>query len=149
MSGVREKAGTGNREQGTGERVNGERDRSRDLSREDGGNYSRTSESVHMEPQSAGFITAARSSLMRCLLTAVLTLSSSVLMAQATPTAESHVIVALPDKVTWSPAPNALPPGAKLAVLEGNPFEAGPYTMRLSMPGGYGFLPTLTRGWST
>jgi len=62
-------------------------------------------------------------------------------MAQAAPTPGSHVIVVTPDKVTWSPAPNALPPGAKLAVLEGNPFETGPYTMRLSMPGGYRIPP--------
>ena len=78
---------------------------------------------------------------MRWLLTTVLSLSSGVVMAQAAPTAGSHVIVVTPDKVTWSPAPNALPPGAKLAVLEGNPFEAGPYTMRLSMPGGYRIPP--------
>jgi len=78
---------------------------------------------------------------MRWLLTAALSVSSGVVMAQAAPTAGSHVIVVTPDKVAWSPAPNALPAGARLAVLEGNPFEAGPYTMRLSMPGGYRIPP--------
>jgi mannose-6-phosphate isomerase-like protein (cupin superfamily) len=78
---------------------------------------------------------------MRWLFTAALSLSTSVVMAQATPPAGSHVIVAQPEKITWSPAPNALPSGAKLAVLEGNPFEAGPYTMRLQMPGGYRIPP--------
>ena len=78
---------------------------------------------------------------MRWLLTAALSLCSSVALAQAAPPAGSHVIVALPDKVTWNPVPNALPSGAKLAVLEGNPFEAGPYTMRLMMPAGYRIPP--------
>ncbi len=42
-----------------------------------------------------------------------------------------------PGDIKWVAAPNALPAGAKLAVLEGNPFNPGLYTMRLSMPAGY------------
>ena len=41
----------------------------------------------------------------------------------------------------WMDAPNALPAGAKLAVLEGNPFAEGLYTMRLKMPEGYKIPP--------
>jgi mannose-6-phosphate isomerase-like protein (cupin superfamily) len=79
---------------------------------------------------------------MRCLLIAVLTLTSSAALAQGTPTAEgTHAIVALPDQVTWSPAPPALPPGAKVAILEGNPGEPGPFTMRLLLPDRYRIPP--------
>jgi quercetin dioxygenase-like cupin family protein len=46
-----------------------------------------------------------------------------------------------PDAIQWMDVPNALPPGAKLAVLEGNPFGEGMYTMRLSMPAGYRIPP--------
>lgn len=48
-----------------------------------------------------------------------------------------------PSDVTlkWMDAPNALPAGAKLAVLEGNPFAEGLYTMRLWMPDGYKLPP--------
>ncbi|HVT02738.1 MAG TPA: cupin domain-containing protein [Thermoanaerobaculia bacterium] len=46
-----------------------------------------------------------------------------------------------PGDIKWMDAPNALPPGAKLAVLEGNPFEPGLYTMRLQMPAGYRIPP--------
>ena len=46
-----------------------------------------------------------------------------------------------PGEIKWVDAPSALPPGAKLAVLEGNPFEKGPYTMRLKMPDGYKIPP--------
>lgn len=37
----------------------------------------------------------------------------------------------------WGPAPDAMPKGAKLAVLMGNPGESGPFVVRLSMPAGY------------
>jgi quercetin dioxygenase-like cupin family protein len=46
-----------------------------------------------------------------------------------------------PGDIKWMNAPNALPAGAKLAVLEGNPFNPGLYTMRLSMPAGYKIPP--------
>lgn len=46
-----------------------------------------------------------------------------------------------PDKIQWMQAPNALPAGAKLAVLEGDPFKHELYTMRLSMPDGYRIPP--------
>jgi hypothetical protein len=55
--------------------------------------------------------------------------------------AQAKAIVALPDKMTWGPAPTSLPAGAKLSVLEGDPMKAGPYTMRLSMPDGYRIPP--------
>ena len=79
---------------------------------------------------------------MRILLAPLFCLSASVALAQGTPTTEkTHVIVALPDQLTWGPAPAVLPPGAKLAVLEGDPTVAGPYTMRLQMPDGYRIPP--------
>lgn len=43
--------------------------------------------------------------------------------------------------LNWGPAPAVLPAGAKLAVLEGNPMQSGPYTMRLEMPDGYKIPP--------
>src|SRR5712692_1141374 len=46
-----------------------------------------------------------------------------------------------PGDIKWGDAPNALPAGAKLAVLEGDPFKAGLYTMRLKMPTGYQIPP--------
>src|SRR5215467_11842553 len=46
---------------------------------------------------------------------------------------EHHVVVPV-DKVQWNPAPPILPPGAQLAVLEGNPGAKGPIVMRLKFP---------------
>jgi hypothetical protein len=47
-----------------------------------------------------------------------------------------------PDQVKWGPVPAFIPPGAQLAVLEGDPMAAsGDYTIRLKMPDGYKIPP--------
>lgn len=44
--------------------------------------------------------------------------------------------------LTWTdPAVPGFAPGMKLAVVRGNPAEAGSYTLRLSFPDGYRFPP--------
>ena len=44
--------------------------------------------------------------------------------------------VTTPDKIDWQPT-NLLPPGAQIAVLEGDPSKPGFFTIRLKMPDGY------------
>ena len=61
--------------------------------------------------------------------------SSSRVVAQ-----EHHTVVPV-DKVQWNPAPPILPPGAQLAVLEGNPGAKGPIVMRLKLPADYVIPP--------
>jgi quercetin dioxygenase-like cupin family protein len=79
---------------------------------------------------------------MRYPLIAALSLIAANAAAQNAPTTDvAHAVVALPDRIAWGPAPPSLPPGAKLAVLEGNPGEAGTYAMRLRLPSGYRFPP--------
>jgi quercetin dioxygenase-like cupin family protein len=76
------------------------------------------------------------------LLILSLTLAGSVAVAQGNPTVDApHAVMFLPDDVTWSPAPASLPAGAKVAVLDGNPKEKGPFTMRISLPDGYRIPP--------
>lgn len=41
----------------------------------------------------------------------------------------------------WGPVPSVLPAGAQIAVLQGNPFGTGVYTLRLRMPNGYTVPP--------
>lgn len=41
----------------------------------------------------------------------------------------------------WGPVPPALPPGAEIAVLQGDPHNDGEYTLRLKMPNGYTIPP--------
>jgi mannose-6-phosphate isomerase-like protein (cupin superfamily) len=61
--------------------------------------------------------------------------------AKATDSGSSHVKAYTPDQIKWGPAPNMLPAGAQLAVLEGDPMKSGPFTMRLKMPNGYRIPP--------
>ena len=51
-----------------------------------------------------------------------------------------HVVVR-PDDIKWGPSPPALPPGAKAAVLAGDPRKAGPYVVRAKYPDGYKVPP--------
>lgn len=47
-----------------------------------------------------------------------------------------------PDQIKFGPVPPALPPGAELAVLEGDPMgSSGDFTIRLKMPDGYRIPP--------
>ncbi len=48
----------------------------------------------------------------------------------------SEPVVLTTETLDWQPAPPDLPPGAEIAVLEGNPFE-GAFTLRLRFPAGY------------
>ena len=47
----------------------------------------------------------------------------------------------LPDEVPWQAGPASLRPGAKVAVLEGDPTRDGFFTMRLSLPNGFEVMP--------
>ena len=65
----------------------------------------------------------------------VLTQASAPALAQS-----AHLVVPA-DKVQWGPAPPVLPPGAQISVLEGNPAEKGPLTLRLKFPADYTIAP--------
>ncbi len=55
--------------------------------------------------------------------------------------APKHVLVTTAD-IKWGPAPDGLPPGAQLAVLDGDPGKAGvPFTIRAKLPDGYKVMP--------
>lgn len=43
--------------------------------------------------------------------------------------------------LNWGPAPAVFPAGARMAVLQGNPAKAEPFTVRLDMPNGYTIAP--------
>jgi quercetin dioxygenase-like cupin family protein len=46
-----------------------------------------------------------------------------------------------PQDVKWADAPAVLPPGAKAAILEGDPAKDGPFVMRVRLPDGYRIPP--------
>jgi hypothetical protein len=61
----------------------------------------------------------------------------SGICAAGTASAQAAHVIVPADKVQWGPAPAALPSGAQIAVLEGNPSERGPVTLRLKLPANY------------
>jgi hypothetical protein len=68
--------------------------------------------------------------------------STSVLFAIGAQPASSEKHIFTPDTIPFGPAPAFVPPGAQLAVLEGNPgASSGDYTVRLQMPDGYRIAP--------
>jgi quercetin dioxygenase-like cupin family protein len=42
-----------------------------------------------------------------------------------------------PSDIKWVDGPASLASGARMAILEGNPSQAGPFTMRLNLPDGF------------
>jgi hypothetical protein len=49
--------------------------------------------------------------------------------------------VFMPNDLQWVNAAPSLPPGARVAILEGNPDDSGLFTMRLLLPAGYAVPP--------
>lgn len=60
--------------------------------------------------------------------------------AQA-PAADAGAAALAPADLKWMPAPPVIPPGVQLAVLRGNPFGEGIFTIRLKIPPHYTFPP--------
>ncbi|MFN7133061.1 MAG: cupin domain-containing protein, partial [Myxococcales bacterium] len=54
---------------------------------------------------------------------------------------ENHVVVPKPDALQFQTAPNALPPGAQLVVLQGDMTKPGPFTARICVPANYRIPP--------
>jgi Domain of unknown function (DUF4437) len=79
--------------------------------------------------------TISSASVRFASLAMALTVTMMPVLAQST-----HVLVPA-DKVQWAPAPPALPAGAQISVLEGNPSEKGPVTLRLKLPAKYAIPP--------
>jgi mannose-6-phosphate isomerase-like protein (cupin superfamily) len=76
---------------------------------------------------------------MRLPFLVLLAFSLTVVFA-AQPTCAQNTFT--PDQVKYGPAPPFLPPGAQLAVLEGDPMaSSGDFTIRLKMPDGYKVAP--------
>jgi hypothetical protein len=67
-------------------------------------------------------------------------LAASVVNAQIAPKPDPPIALT-PDAMVWNEGPSTLPPGSKVAVLEGSPKLAGMFTMRLRIPAGSAIPP--------
>jgi quercetin dioxygenase-like cupin family protein len=81
----------------------------------------------------------ARSLLLAALLSGA---AASSTLAQAAAPATEPVSIVTASSLTWADlSVPGFAPGTKIAVINGNPNEAGLYTLRLSFPDGYRFPP--------
>jgi len=76
---------------------------------------------------------------MRIILIASL-LAATIVNAQQTPAPETAIGLT-PEAIVWTDGPATLPPGSKMAVLEGNPKADGMFTMRVRIPAGSAIPP--------
>lgn len=74
---------------------------------------------------------------MKASLVSALLLASLPSVALAM---DDHTVVK-PDMMKWGAAPPALPPGAEVAVIAGNPESDGAYVVRVRMPADYKVMP--------
>jgi quercetin dioxygenase-like cupin family protein len=63
-----------------------------------------------------------------------------VLSPFSTVAADEQICTA-PDSLKWGPGPAALPKGAELAVIAGDPGKEGPFVCRIRVPAGYKVPP--------
>lgn len=61
------------------------------------------------------------------------------LSAEETQSFDMHLYS--PTSIEWKPGPEAIPAGAKMAVLEGDPTKEGPFVVRFQFPEGYHIPP--------
>lgn len=72
-----------------------------------------------------------------CILALALVTASFTAAAQSN---NQHKIIT-PNEMQWVQGPESLPKGMEMAVLEGNPAKAGPFTLRLKVPADYKIPP--------
>lgn len=76
--------------------------------------------------------------LLVCSL--LLALAAIAITSENSATVAEHKVISSND-LQWGDAPAALPPGAKMAVLDGDPTKAGSFTVRMKAPAGYRVPP--------
>lgn len=79
-------------------------------------------------------------SLSKSVFFGVVLLALVVAPARSFAQATKHTAMT-PAELKWGPAPSVLPPGAQIAVLDGDPGKDGFFTLRLKFPDGYTIAP--------
>lgn len=76
-----------------------------------------------------------------CLSLNALIASAQAKKPQATKADQSGHIMLKSADLKWTEGPNSLPPGLKVAAMEGDMTKAGPFTIRVIMPPNYKIPP--------
>src|SRR5437867_767206 len=74
-------------------------------------------------------------------LAMLLATALSLMRSSAEETQAADMRLYPPTTIEWKTGPAALPPGARMAVLEGDPTKEGPFVVRFQFPEGYHIPP--------
>jgi hypothetical protein len=77
-----------------------------------------------------------RSTRTRVMATRVRVASVAVLLVASAASARAQQAA-----LEWGPAPPSLPPGARMAIVSGDPRKLGPFTIQLDLPDGFTVAP--------
>ncbi len=67
--------------------------------------------------------------------------AEDIFNADAPMSPSSPLVMVASGALTWGPPPPSLPPGAKMAVVSGDPSKPEPFTVRAQLPAGYKIAP--------
>lgn len=74
------------------------------------------------------------------ILSSIVIAAAALVFAAEEASTSAHKVIR-PTDLHWGEAPPGLPAGANMAVLYGDPGQAGPFTARLKAPAGYKIMP--------
>jgi quercetin dioxygenase-like cupin family protein len=77
-----------------------------------------------------------RSTRTRVAMTRVRVASVAVLLVTSAASVRAQQAV-----LEWGPGPPSLPPGARMAIVSGDPRKPGPFTIQLDLPDGFTVAP--------
>jgi quercetin dioxygenase-like cupin family protein len=83
----------------------------------------------------------SRALLLGAAVTALVALPATAQKTKMAKSDQSAKTSVKSKKLTWMKGPAALPPGAMMAVVSGDPSKAGPFEIELSFPNGYTVAP--------
>ena len=96
---------------------------------------------VHKAGNNSGYVKTISVSALIAALAVVFSLTRLVGQSPADTTHSTEMRLHVPTAIEWKAGPAALPPGAKMAVLEGDPTKEGPFVVRFQFPDGYHVAP--------
>ena len=84
--------------------------------------------------------------ILLLIVPALILINGSVAFSQtenkpATQEKSSEHVIIKPSDIKWTDGPDFLPPGAKMAMLEGDITKSGPFVVRVKLPAGYKIQP--------
>jgi quercetin dioxygenase-like cupin family protein len=96
---------------------------------------------IHKTGNNSGYVKTISVSALVAALAVVFSLTRLVGQSPADTTHSTEMRLHVPTAIEWKDGPAALPPGAKMAVLEGDPTKEGPFVVRFQFPDGYHVAP--------